>query len=165
MASLVWVVYLVWLFLNRSIPINYSNCDVLQHLAKNNFPDWGKVYSGDNIKKCYILVLPSPTPRVYSNSSPSSQWCPPTISSSVITFSSHLQSCPASGSFPASQFFTSGGQSIGASASASVFLMNVQDWFHLGLTGFTSLQSKGLSRVFSNTTAQKHQFFGAQFSL
>ena len=86
----------------------------------------------------------------------------PTISSSVIPFSSCLQSFPASGSFPMSQFFISSGQSIGLSASASVFLMNIQDWSPLGWTGWISLQSKGLSRVFSNTTVQKHQFFGAQ---
>ena len=108
---------------------------------------------------------PSPTPRVYSNSCPLSWWCHPTISSSVIPISSCLQSFPASGSFPVSQFFTSGGQSIGVSASASVLSKNIQDWFPLGLTGWVSLQSKGLSRVFSNTTVQKHQIFRAQFSL
>ena len=86
----------------------------------------------------------------------------PSISSSVVPFSSSLQSFPASGSFPISQFFTSGGQSIGVSAWASVLPMNIQDWFPLGWTGWISLQSKGLSRVFSNTTVQKHQFFGAQ---
>ena len=95
---------------------------------------------------------PSPTPRVYSNSCPLSQWCHPTISSSVVSFSSRLQSFPASGSFQMSQLFTSGGQSIGVSASTSVFPMNIQDWFPLGWTGLISLQSKGLSRVFSNTT-------------
>jgi len=99
---------------------------------------------------------PSKTPRVYSNSCPLSWWCHPTISSSVIPFFSCLQSFPASGSFLLSQFFTSGGQSIGV--SASVFPMNIQDWFPLGWTGWISLQSKGLSRVF-NTTVQKHQFF------
>ena len=108
---------------------------------------------------------PSPTPGVYSNSCPSSQWCHPTISSSVVPFSSHLQSFPASGSFPMSQFFASGAQSIGASASASVLPMNIQDWFPLGWTGWISLLSKGLSRVFSNTTVQKHQFFNTQLSL
>ena len=97
---------------------------------------------------------PSPIPGVYSNSGPLSQWCHPTISSSVIPFSSRLQSFPASGSFQISQFFTSGGQSTGASASASVLPMNIQDWFSLGWTGWISLQSKGLSRVFSNTTVQ-----------
>ena len=108
---------------------------------------------------------PSPTPRVYSNSCPLSQWCHPTISSFVIPFSSCPQSCPASGSFPMSQFLEAGGQRIGASALASVLPMNIQDWFPLGLTDWVSLQSKGLSKVFSNTTVQKHQFFGAQLSL
>ena len=100
-----------------------------------------------------------------SNSCPSSRGCHPTILSSVIPFSSCLQSFPASGSFPMSQFFTSGGQSIGVSVSASVPPMNIQDWFPLGWIGWISLQSKGLSRVFSNTTVQKHQFFGTQLSL
>ena len=99
------------------------------------------------------------------NSCPLSRWWHPTISSSVIPFSSCLQSFPASGSFHMSQLFTSGGQSIGVSASASVLLMNIQEWFPLGWTGWISLQSKGLSRVFSNTTVQKHQFFCAQLSL
>ena len=108
---------------------------------------------------------PSPTPGVYSNSCPLSRWCHPAISSSVIPFSSCLQSCPASGSFQMSQFFASGGQSIGVSASTSVLPMNIQDWFPLGWTGWISLQSKGLSRVFSNTTVQKHQFFGVQLFL
>ena len=105
---------------------------------------------------------PSPTPRVYPNSCPLSQWCHPAISSSVVPFSSCPQSLPASGSFPMSQLFTWGGQSIGVSASASVHPMNTQDWPPLGWTGWISLQSKGLSRVFSNTTVQKHQFFGTQ---
>ena len=104
---------------------------------------------------------PSPTPGVYSNSCPLCWWCHPTISFSVIPFSSCLQSFPASGFFPMSQFFTSGGQSIGA--SASVVPMNIQEWFPLGWTGWISLQSKGLSRVFSNPTVQKHQFFGIVF--
>ena len=104
-------------------------------------------------------------PGVYSNSCPWSQWCHPTISSSVVPFSFHLQSFPASGSFPMSQFFVSGGQNIGVSASASVLPMNIQDWSPLEWTGWISLQSKGLSRVFSNTTVQKHQFFGSQLSL
>ena len=106
---------------------------------------------------------PSPAPGVCSNSCPSSQWCYPTISSSVIPFSSCLQSFPASGSFPVSQFFASGGQSTGASASASVLPVNIQDWFPLGLTGLISSQSKGLSRVFSNTTVLKPQFFSAHW--
>jgi len=108
---------------------------------------------------------PSPTPGVCSNSCPWSRWCHPTISSSVVPFSSCLQSSPASGSFPMSQFFISGGQSIGVSASASVLLLNTQDWFPLGLTCRISLQAKGLLRVFSNTAVQKQQFFSAQLSL
>ena len=110
------------------------------------------------------LPCPSPTSRALLNWCSSSQWCHPTILSSVIPFSSCPQSFPALGSFPVSQFFASGGQSIGASASASVLPMNIQGWFPLGWTGWISLQSKGLSRVFSNTTVQKHQFFGAQLS-
>ena len=110
------------------------------------------------------LLCPSPTPGVYSNSSPLSRWCHPIISSSVIPFSSHLQSFPALGSFALSHF-ASGGQSIGVSASASILAMNIQDWFPLGWTGWISFQSKGLSRIFSNTTVQKYQFFGTQLSL
>ena len=106
----------------------------------------------------------SPTPGVYPNSCPSSRWWHPTISSSVVPFPSHLQSFPASGSSSMSQFFASGGQSIGASASALVLPVNTQDWSPLGWTGWISLQSEGLSRVLSNTTAQKHQFFSAQLS-
>ena len=106
---------------------------------------------------------PSPTPRVYSNSCPSSRWCHPAISSSVALFSCP-QFLPASGSFPMSQLFAWGGQYIGVSASASVLPMNTQDWFPLGWTSWISLQSEGLSRVFFNTTVQKHQFFGTQLS-
>ena len=106
----------------------------------------------------------SPTPGTYSNSCPLSQWCHPTISSSVVPFSSRLQSFPASESFQMSQLFASGGQSIGVSASTSVLPMNIQCWFPLGWTGWISLLSKGLSRVFSNTTVQKHQFFSTQLS-
>ena len=107
---------------------------------------------------------PSPTPRVHSNSRPSSRWCHPNISSSVVPFSSCPQSFPGSGSFQMSQLFTSGAQSMGVSASTSVLPVNTQDWSPLGGTGWISLQSKGLSRVFSNTTVQQHQFFGAQLS-
>ena len=119
-------------------------------------------------------MLPYPSPNsgvmdrevwVCSNSSLLSQWCHQIILSSAIAFSSCLQSFPASGSFPMSQFFPSSGQRIGASASASVLIMYIQVWFPLGLTGFISLQSKGLSEVFSNTTVQKHQFFSARLSL
>ena len=109
------------------------------------------------------LPCPSPTPGACSNWCPNSQWCYPTISSSVVTFSSCLQSSPASGSFTMNHILTSCAQSIGA--SASVLPMNIQDWFLWGLTGLISLHSQGLSRVFSNTTVQKHQFFGAQLSL
>ena len=111
------------------------------------------------------LPCPSPSPGACSNSCSLSQWCHSTISSSVVPFPSCLQSFPASGSFLMSWLFASGDHSTGASVSASVFLMNIQVWFPLGLPGWISLQSKGLSRVFSSTTAQKHQFFGAQPSL
>ena len=108
------------------------------------------------------LPCPSPLPWACSNSCPSSRWCHPTISSSAVPFSSCLQSFPASGSFPMSQFFTScdWSFSFGVSASSSVLPMNIQDWFTLGWTGWISLQSKGFSRVFANTTIQKHKFFG-----
>ena len=105
---------------------------------------------------------PSPTPGVYPNSCPLSQWCHPTISSSVVPVSSCLKSFPTSESFQRSQLFASGGQNIGVSASTSVLPMNTQDWSPSEWTGWNSLQSKGLSRVFSNTTVQKHQFFSAQ---
>ena len=108
---------------------------------------------------------PLPTPRVYPNSCPLSRWYHATISSSLVPFSSCPQSFPASGSFPMSQLFTSGDQSIGASASASVLPLNIQGWFPLELTGLISLQSMGLSRFFSNSTVQKHQFFLVQPSL
>ena len=111
------------------------------------------------------LPCPLLSPRACSNSCPSSRWCHPTISSSVVPFSSCPQSLPASWSFPMSQLLASGGQSIGVSASASVLPMNIQCLFPLGLTGLISLQSKGFSRVFSNTTIWKHQFFGTQPSL
>ena len=107
---------------------------------------------------------PSPTPKVYSNSCPSSWWCHPAISSFVVPFSSCPQSLQASGSFPMSQLFAWGGQSIGVSALASVLPKNTQDLSPLGWTGWTSLQSKGFSKVFSNTTVRKHQLFGTQLS-
>ena len=108
---------------------------------------------------------PSATCGVYPNPCPSSRWFYPAISSSVVPFSSCRQSLPASGSFPMSQLFASAGQSIGVSASTSVLPMNTEDWSPLGWTGWISFQPKGLSRVFSNTTDQKHKFFGAQLSL
>ena len=134
---------------NNSVQLSYSvMSDVLQpHGLQHTRPP-----------------CPSATPRVYSNSCPSSQWCHPAISSSVIPFSSCPQSLPASGSFPVSQFFAWSGQSIGVSASASVLPMDTQDLYPSGWTDWISLQSKGLSRVFSNTTVQKHQFFHAQIS-
>ena len=110
------------------------------------------------------LPCPSPAPRACSNSCPLSWWCHPIISTSVVPFSSCLQSFPASGSFQMSQFFTSGGQSIGVSASASVVPINTQDWSPSEWTGWISLQSKGLSRVFSNNSVQKHQFYATQLS-
>ena len=110
-------------------------------------------------------LCPSPTPRIYSNSSPLSRWCHPTISFSVVPFFSCLQTFPASGSLQMSQLFASGDQNIGVSASVSVLPMNTQDWSPLGWTGWISLQSKGLSRAFSNTTVQNHQFFSTQLSL
>ena len=111
------------------------------------------------------LPCPSPIPGACSSTRPLSQWCHPTISSSVVPFSSCLQSLPVLGSFAVNHFFTSGGQSIGASASASVLPKNIQDYFPLKWTGWISLQSKGLSGIFSNTTVQNHQFLGAQLSL
>ena len=111
------------------------------------------------------LPCPSPIPGAYSNSCPSSWWCHPTISCSVVPFSSHLQFFRLSGSLPMSHFFTSGGQSIGESDLASVLQMNIQDWFPLGLTGWISLQPKELSRVFTNTIVQKQQFSSTQLSL
>ena len=109
------------------------------------------------------LPCPSPSPGACSKSCPLSWWCYPTISSSMGPFSSCLQSCPAPGCFPVSQFFASGDRSIGVSASKSVLPMNIQDWFPLGRNGWISLQSEGISSVFSNTTVQKYQFFGSQF--
>ena len=111
------------------------------------------------------LPCPSATPRVYLNSCPSSRWCHPAISSSIVPFSSCIQSFQASGSLQTSQLLTSGGQSIGVSASASVLPMNIQDWNPLVLTGWISLQSKGLSSVFCNTIVQKYQSFSTQLSL
>ena len=143
-------VELFWLFL-----ISYVQFNLVTQAMSNSLQTHGLQHAR--------VPCSSPTPRACSNSCPSSRWCHPTISSSVVPFSSHLQSFPASGSFPISQFFASGGQSIGASASASVLPMNIQDWPPLGRTGWISLQSKGLSRVFSNTTVQKHQLFRLRF--
>ena len=144
-------------------------------LSGNSQVTWNWVSSVQSLSCVWLFVTPwtaahqaslsSTNSRTCSNSCPSSWWCYPTISSSDVPFSSCFQSFPASGSFPMSQFFASGDQSIGASAVASVLPMNIQDWFPLGLTGWISLLSKGLSRVFPNTTFQEHQFFGTQLSL
>ena len=140
----IWILVLGSVQFSRSVMSDYLRTNGLQHAR---------------------LLCPSQGPGAYSNSCPSSRWCHPTISSSVIPFFSHLQSFPASGSFQMSQFFAAGGQSIGVSASASVLPMNIQDWFPLGWTGLISSQFKGLSRVFSKNTVQKHQFFSSQLSL
>ena len=137
--------------LRSFIHLAISNCSV--QFSCSVVPDSLRPYGLQHARPpCHHQL-----PRVYSNSCPLSLWCHPTISSSVIPFSSHLESFPASGSFQMSQFFSSGDQSIGVSALASVLPMNIQNWFPLGWTGWISLQSKGLSRVF-NTTVQKHQF-------
>ena len=139
-----------------------SSVQVIRSVVSNSLPPQGLQHARPPCS--------SPTPGVYSNSCPLNQWCHPTISSSVIPCSSHLQSFPESESFQMRQFFTSGGQSIGVSVSTSVLPMNIQDWSPLGWTSWISLQSKGLSRVSSsrvssNTTVQKYQFFSAQVSL
>ena len=154
----------------------YNHQQIIPHGSPGGFNLYGNVFSSvQSLNRVWLFATPwtaahqasypSPTPRVHPNSCPTSRWCHPTISSSVVPFSSCPQSFPASGSFPVSQLCASGGQSIGVSASASVLPMNTQDWSPLGWTGWISLQSKGLSRVFSNTTVQKHQFFSAQLSL
>ena len=138
-----------------SIPFSLLSVQLLSHV-------WLFATPWTTAHQAYLSITNS---QVYSTSSPLSRWCHPTISSPVVPFSSCLQSFPASGTFQISQLFASGGQSIGVWASTSVFPMNTQDWSPLGWTGWISLQSKGFSRVFSNTTVQKHQFFGAQLSL
>ena len=145
------------LLLGRKVMINLSSVQFGCSVVSNSLLPHGLQHARP--------PCPSPTPGVYSNSCPLSQWCPPTISSSVVPFSSCLQSFPASGSFQMSQLFTSGGQSIGVSASASVPPMNIRDSFPSGSIGWISLQPKGLSRVFSNITVRKHQFYGTQLSL
>ena len=152
---------------SQTIPFN-------QQLQTHKFLNWVNIQFSHSVMSDSLqphglqharLPCPSPTPGACSNSCPWSWWCHPTISSSVIPFSSCFQSFPVSGSFQVSQFFASNGQSIGASASASVLPMNIQDWSPLGWTGWISLQYRGLSRVFSNTTVQKHQFFSTELSL
>ena len=137
-----YVIFIIPFFLPKEIQV-YVSLKFTHSVVSNSLQPHGLQHAR--------LPSPSPTPRACSNSCPSSQWCHPTISSSVVPFSSCPQSFPASGSFPWNQFFSSGGWIIGVSASASVLPMNAQDWFPLGWTGWISLQSKGLSRFFSNT--------------
>ena len=161
--------------MGRSSQMIYDGGNATMSSPSESFSRSLDISSVQSLRCVWLLVAPwtaahqaslaITTPRACSNSCPLSQWCHLAISSSVIPFSSCLQSIPVSGSFPMNQFFTSGGQNIGISASASVLPMNIQDWFPLGLIGWISLQSKGLSREFSNTIVQKHQFFGAQLSL
>ena len=169
-----WHCDLYWNTMRRQVHEVSATCLVMgwsefSHLQKMYSVQFGHSVISDSLWPHGLqhtrLPCLSPTSRACSTSSSWSQWCHSTISSSVVPFSSHLQSFPASGFFQISQLFTSGGQRIGVSASASVLPMNNQDWSPLGWTGWISLQSKGLSGVFSNTTAQKHQFFGAQLSL
>ena len=171
---IIWVMKIFFVqffrvFWQNSQNTKSPNCQDKQHSESFSSVQFSRSIVSDSLQPHGLQhtrrPCPSPIPRAYSNLGPSSRWCHPTISSSVVPFSSCLQSFPASGSFQMSQFFPSGGQSTRASASASVFPMNVQDWFPLGWTGWISVQSKGLLRVFSNTTAQKHQFFSAQLSL
>ena len=144
------------LWVNSSTDIQFNSVKFSHSVMSDSLPPHGAQHTRP--------PCPSPTPGVYSNSCPLSRWCRPTISSSVVPFSSCPQSFRTSGSFQMSRFFKSGGQSIAVSTSTSVLPMNTQDW-SLGWTGQITLQSKGLSRVFSNTTVQKHQFFGTQLSL
>ena len=142
---------------------------VLMHISGNCSVQFSHSVMSDSLRPHGLQHIrhtcPSQTPKTCSNSCPSSQWYHPTISSSLVPFSLCPQSLPASGSLQMSKFFAKGGQSIGVPASASILPMNIQDWFYLRWTGLISLQSKGLSRVFSNTTVQKHQFFVTQVSL
>ena len=165
-----WVILRLLIYENHCSTVSFIQASLMYDTNNRQETfEWIYISSVQSLSCVQLFATPwtaacqaslSPTPGVYSNSCPLSQWWHPIISSSVITFSSFLQSFPASGSFPMSQFFTSGGQSIGVSASISVFPMNIQDWFLLGRTSWISLLSKGPARVFSNTTIQKHQFFG-----
>ena len=144
-----------WVLWSGVCPLTMIHLVVVQSL--NHF--W--LFATPWTATCQASLYPAISQSLLKESSPLSQWCHPNISSSVIPFSSYVQSFPA-GSFPMSWLFSSGGQIIGASVSASVFPINIQGWFPLGWTGLISLQSKGLSRVFSSTTVQKHQFLGIQ---
>ena len=149
-----WVIVSI---IERDLYLAHSNCSWNVQFSSVQFSHsvvWDSLWPHESQHD--RPPCPWPTSGVHSDSRRSSQWCHPAISSSVIPFSSHLQSFPASGSFPMSHFFASGGQRTGASASASVLPMNIQDWFPLGWTDWISLQSKGFSRIFSNTTVQKH---------
>ena len=154
------------LFSPMSVTLKFMSCFSFLTLLSVQFVRFSRSVVSDSLRPHELQharpPCPSPPPGVHPNSCASSWWCHPAISSSVVPFSSCPQSLPASGSFPMNQLFTWGGQSIGVSALASVLPMNTQDWSPLGWTGCTSLQSKGLPRVFSNTTVQKHQLFGAQ---
>ena len=152
-SKLLWSCYILW----SSYMQNFQSVQFSRSVVSDSLQPHGLQHARP---PCH-----SPTPGVYSNSCPLSRWCHPTISSSVVPFSSTFNLSQHQGLFQMSQFFPSGGQSIGVSASASVLPMNIQGWFPLGLTGLISLQSRGHSRVFSNTTVQKHQFFGTQLSL
>ena len=168
----------VWLFatpMDGSLPGSSVRLQFLQVAGYKSSPNPCSLHSVQLLSCVWLFAipwtaacqasLPLPIPGAYQDSCPLSRWCHPTVSFSVVPFSSCLQSFPASLSFPVSQFFASGSQRIGVSASASVLPMNIQDWSPLGCTRWISLQSKGLSRVFSNNTIQKHQFFSAQLSL
>ena len=169
----IFLIYIWWYFFKRCLKLIVCQYGKGRVWYRANISKEGVQFSCSVVSDSLRLQglqhsrppCPSPTPRVHPNLCPLSQWCHPTISSSVIPFSSCPQSFPASGSFLMSQLFTSGGQSIGVSASTSVLPVNTQDWSPPGWTGWISLQSKGLSRVFSNTAVQKHQFFGTQLSL
>ena len=156
----------VWKYILRLL--RYITSGEINHVCIHKFSNSSVAQSCSTLRphesKHPRPLCPLPTPGVHPNSRPSSRWCHPTISSSVVSFSSYPQSFPESGSFQMSQLFASDGQSIGVSASTSVLPMNTQDWSPLGWTGWISLQSKGLSRVFSNTTVQKHPFFSTQLS-
>ena len=148
--------------------MNLQNCVLLlfsHSVVSDSVNPWTAVCLGTHGLQYARLPCPSPSPRVFSNSCPLSRWCHSTISSSIIPFSSCFQSFPASGTFPMNWLFASGGQSIAASASATVFPINIQGWLPLGLTGLIFMLSKGLLRIFSSTTVWKHQFFGTQPSL
>ena len=185
LCSSAFLIYFTFILLHYMYPWSYPKSSFEAKWGRNKFKKkkkkktswkcWYPFSSVQSLSHVWLFVTPwtaatrlpcpSPIPRVYPNSCPLGRWSHPTISSSVIPFSSHLQSFPALGFFQMSQFFESDGQSIRVSASASVLPMNIQDWLPLRWTGLISLQPKGLSRVFSNTTVQKHQFFGAQISL